>query len=192
MNTENYKYQQSLLPTSGQHIIADHTTDTLIVYQAFKPSITEYAVKHQSFGGPDYKHGRMTWIKPNFMWMMYRAGWATKPDQERILRLTITRAGWDAILEEAVYSSFQPDIYPSHDVWKALLDTSSVRLQWDPDHDPHGNKLVRKAIQIGMKGSSLKAFHSEYLLKIEDITDFVIEQRSRKDDPLVPKERVVA
>ena len=93
MKTENYQAQQALLPRTGQHVIADHDADTIVVYQAFKPAIADYAVKHQAFGGSHYKHGRMTWIKPNFMWMMYRAGWATKTDQERILRLTITRAG---------------------------------------------------------------------------------------------------
>ncbi|MFM7854759.1 MAG: DUF4291 family protein [Flammeovirgaceae bacterium] len=24
---------------------------------------------------------RMTWMKPNFLWMMYRSGWATKHNQ---------------------------------------------------------------------------------------------------------------
>jgi len=24
---------------------------------------------------------RMTWIKPNFLWMMYRSGWASKKNQ---------------------------------------------------------------------------------------------------------------
>src|SRR4051812_17137799 len=27
---------------------------------------------------PPFKAGRMTWIKPSFLWMMYRSGWATQ------------------------------------------------------------------------------------------------------------------
>ena len=192
MNTEPYPLQQRLLPAEGQHVIADHTTDTLVVYQAFKPAIAEYAVKHQTFGGPHYKHGRMTWIKPGFMWMMYRAGWATKVDQERILRLTLKRSGWNTILHKAVHSSFQADHYADHANWKEALTSSDVRLQWDPDHGPDGEKLTRKAIQIGLRGATLADFHRDYLLHIEDITPFVEQQRKNKgDNLLVPVERVV-
>ena len=192
MNTEPYALQQQLLPREGQNVIADHTTDTLIVYQAFKPEIADYAVRQQAFGGEHYKHGRMTWIKPGFLWMMYRSGWATKTDQERILRLTITRAGWDTLLQKAVYSSFQADQYVDRAAWKAALAASDVRLQWDPDHGPGGQKLSRKAIQIGLRGNSLAAFHREYLLKIEDITPFVADQRNKRGmDLMVPVERIV-
>ncbi len=192
MKTELYTLQQSILPPEGQQVIADYTAGTIVVYQAFKPEIAEYAVTHQAFGGPHYKHGRMTWIKPGFMWMMYRAGWATKKDQERILRLTITRAGWETILAKAVYSSFQADHYPDHAAWKAAIGRSDVRLQWDPDHGPTGAKLGRKAIQIGLRGKTLTDFHHSYLLNIEDITPFVEEQRGNIGPALiVPVERVV-
>lgn len=187
-----YHPLQSRLPATGRHVIADHTDETIIVYQAFKPAIAEYAVTHQAFGGSHYKHGRMTWIKPGFMWMMYRSGWATKPDQERILRLTISRDEWRALLDEAVHSSFQHDLYADHDAWKTALADSDVRLQWDPDHDPQGKKLERKAIQVGIKGTALIAFHTDYLQKIEDITSFVEEQRGRPvGELLVPEERVL-
>jgi hypothetical protein len=192
MKTELYHEQQRRLPSGGQHLIADHDDDTLIVYQAFKPAIADYAVRHQAFGGPHYKHGRMTWIKPGFMWMMFRAGWATKVDQERILRLTIKRSGWEEILRQAVHSSFKADIYDDEQTWKNALANSGVRLQWDPDHDPEGNKLERKAIQIGLKGKILEAFHADYLLQIEDITPFVTAQRENRGAKLlVPIERVM-
>jgi hypothetical protein len=35
------------------------------------------------------EHG-LTWIKPPFLWMMYRCGWATKPGQETVLDVAIT------------------------------------------------------------------------------------------------------
>ena len=45
------------------------------MYQAFKPEIGQYAVAHQRFTGcPDYNSTRMTWIKTNFLWMMFRCG----------------------------------------------------------------------------------------------------------------------
>lgn len=43
-----------------------------------------------------------------------------------------------------------------------------------------------------MKGALLILFQKEYLLKIEDITDFVATQRTRWGmELLVPEERVV-
>ncbi|MFT5999906.1 MAG: hypothetical protein ACI81P_002365 [Neolewinella sp.] len=39
---------------------------------------------HQQLGGPAFSYQRMSWIKPNFLWMMYRCGWAKKQDQERL------------------------------------------------------------------------------------------------------------
>ncbi len=38
---------------------------------------------------------RMTWIKPNFLWMMYRSGWAVKKNQERILAIKLTKKGFE-------------------------------------------------------------------------------------------------
>jgi hypothetical protein len=39
----------------------------------------------------------------------------------------------------------------SREEWQDQVKESSVRLQWDPDHDPFGNKLERRAIQIGLR-----------------------------------------
>jgi hypothetical protein len=186
-----YSSLQAQLPERGKHVIADYDESVVYVYQAFRSSIAQHAVTHQQFGGPDYRHGRMTWIKPGFMWMMYRSGWATKANQERILRLALSRHGWDRILTLAVHSSFPPDLYPDRAQWKEALRQSDVRLQWDPDHTPHGQKLERKAIQIGLRGKTLRRFHQEWLVDIEDITPLVIEQRGQRKNPMVPVEQVM-
>jgi len=57
-----------------------------------------------------------------------------------------------------------------------------VRFQWDPDHDPYGNAISRRAIQIGIKGEMLKEFNNKMIFKIIDITDFVADQRRYVDD----------
>lgn len=67
-----------------------------------------------------------------------------------ILGLRIRRVFFDSILAQAVASTYQPDIYASREAWKAAVDTSEVRLQWDPDHDPQGAKLNRRAVQLGL------------------------------------------
>ena len=43
----------------------------------------------------------MSWIKTNFLWMMYRCGWASKKNQERVLAVRITREGFETILKNA-------------------------------------------------------------------------------------------
>lgn len=70
-------------PQTGQHILAQFDEDSIVVYQAYRSSIALYAVANQRFGG-DFSYNRMSWIKPNFLWMMYRSGWATKEGQERM------------------------------------------------------------------------------------------------------------
>ena len=51
------------------------------VYQAYSQPIADWAVEHQQLGGPDFNPTRMTWIKPSFAWVLYRAGYAHKHNQ---------------------------------------------------------------------------------------------------------------
>lgn len=171
-----YSQYERDLPQSGQYILAQQTTDTVIVYQAFNPRIATYAVDHQHFGGPHYSYNRMTWIKPNFLWMMYRCGWAAKENQKRVLAIEIAKSHFDEILAQAVHSSFKSDLYPTREAWQEAVKGSDVRLQWDPDHNPYGAKLERRAIQLGMRGKVQEQFGKDWIISIEDITDFVMEQ----------------
>ncbi|WP_390624194.1 DUF4291 family protein [Fodinicola feengrottensis] len=61
----------------ARQVRAAYDDDTIIVYQAYASAIAEPAVTAQAFV-PPFKIERMTWIKPSFLWMMYRCGWATK------------------------------------------------------------------------------------------------------------------
>jgi hypothetical protein len=173
---ENYSAYKERLPKTGKQIIGQYDEQWIVVYQAFNPGITDYAVKHQQFGGDHYSFNRMSWIKPNFLWMMYRAGWASKPNQERIVALWVDREKFEHILSRAVHSTFVEEIYQTEANWKKALSESEVRLQWDPDHDPYGNKLDRKAIQLGLRGNILRQFATQWLGKIEDITDWVKQE----------------
>jgi len=192
--TEPYLRSLEYRPSNGQHIIAHHTDHDIVVYQAYNDEIAGFAIKHQHLGGDHFSYNRMSWIKPNFLWMMFRCGWAQKANQERVLAIRISKQHFDDILSKAVFSSFN-DGYKSHKAWRADLETKDVRLQWDPDHDPYGNKLTRRAIQLGLKGKALEEFGKERLLSIEDITEFVlaqVEHVNAKDlnQLLVPVERI--
>ena len=183
MNLKTIKYSnyEKELPQSGQHIIGQLRNDNIIVYQAFNPNISKWAIENQKFGGDHYKFTRMSWIKPNFLWMMYRAGWAKKEHQQNILAIEISKTNFETLLEEAVHSSYIEEVYQTRENWNAKLRTSQVRLQWDPDHNPHGEKIERRAIQIGIKGDLLEKFGKEWIISIEDITEFAHEQKSILD-----------
>ena len=190
---EKHVDQQPHWPRTGRHILAQYDDASIVVYQAYRPAIAEYAVKHQRFGG-EFSYSRMSWIKPNFLWMMYRAGWATKEGQERILAVRLRRDFFDEILRAAVPSSFDPARFASNEDWRRAVAQSDVRLQWDPDHGTKGHPLERRAIQLGLRGRMLRRYGEEDLLGIEDITPFVREQHAHVDGDLtrlvLPRERV--
>ena len=87
-----------------KQIRAVYTEKTIRVYQAYNKIIADEAVKNGTFGN-SFKLDRMTWIKPSFLWMMYRCGWGTKADQEHILAIDIKREAFDFIVQNAVISS---------------------------------------------------------------------------------------
>jgi hypothetical protein len=196
IKTEKYKEQIHRLPKVGKQVIGQISGENIIVYQAFNANITAYAIKHQQFGGNAYSFNRMSWIKPGFLWMMYRAGWATKENQERILAITLPLVHFKTILAQATITSFDKSYFETEELWKAEMNNTEVRLQWDPDHDPFGNKQERKAIQIGMKGNLLKKFCTEWIIAIEDVTDFVQLEHKKVtnnniDDINIPYEEVI-
>ena len=196
MKTEKYIEQVKRLPINGKQIIGRTYGTNIIVYQAFNQHIAKYALENQKFGGSNYGFGRMSWIKPGFLWMMYRAGWASKENQQHILAITISLENFKKILSQATISSFDDKIFETHQIWKVELSQTEVRLQWDPDHDPFGNKQSRKAIQLGLKGTILRQFATEWIIKIEDITDFCKNEYQKVitkniDDLNIPFEEII-
>lgn len=176
LDTTPYAEQVEQWPAAGRHILAQHDASTIIVYQAFRPEIGHFAATRGYFGG-QFRYTRMSWIKPNFLWMMYRSSWGRAEGQEVILAIRLTREFFDSLLEQAVPSSFVPERFESQDRWKAAVEQSGVRLQWDPDHDPSGEKCERRAVQLGLRGKTLEAYGKREAVEITDISDFVAEQR---------------
>jgi hypothetical protein len=192
LTTEPYLAQKARWPREGRHILAQYDATSIIVYQAFRPDIVRSAVTHGHFA-EGFSLSRMSWIKPNFLWMMFRSGWAQKPDQEAIVAVRLLRSAFDAILGAAVQSSFVREIHGTEEAWKSAVASSDIRLQWDPDHDPRGQKVERRAIQIGLRGPTLARYASEWILGVEDVTDFVREQHANAGDHerlLLPREEV--
>lgn len=110
-----------------------------------------------------------------------------------ILAIRLHREAFETILRHAVHSSFQPSVYESLDEWSSAVANSEIRLQWDPDHRPNGEKVERRAIQLGLRGNMLKHYANEWIIRIEDMSDFVAEQRKNVgslSDLVMPRERV--
>jgi|SRR5215469_1432341 len=153
---------------------AAYTEQTVTVYQAYSPQIADAAVRAGTFVAP-FSRDRMTWIKPSFGWMMHRSGWAAKPGQERVLAIEIKRDGFDWALAHACLSHYEPGTHCSPQAWAALKDGSPVRVQWDPDRSLTGERLSRRAIQIGLSGEAVHRYCDEWICSITDITVTVCE-----------------
>ncbi|MBN1311498.1 MAG: DUF4291 domain-containing protein [Anaerolineae bacterium] len=188
-----YISQTESWPEQGRVILAQYNDQTVVVYQAFNREIGAYAVRHGRLDGAGFSLKRMSWLKTNFLWMMYRSGWGSKPDQKCVLAIWLRRDAFDAILEQAVQSLFAPEVYGDRGAWQHALDQSEVRLQWDSDHNPKGGKLKRRAIRLGLSGEMLRSYAQEWIVRVEDISKYVHEQARYAHDPemlLVPAERI--
>jgi len=192
LRLEPYVDQRPLWPAAGRHILAQYDDEAIVVYQAYRPAIGLHTAAHGRFGG-GWSRDRMSWIKPGFLWMMYRSGWATKEGQEVVLALWLRRDGFDELLASAVPSAHDPVRFPSEADWKRAVKHSDVRLQWDPDHAPGGTPETRRAVQLGLRGEALRRFADDWLLAVEDITPIVRAQHPHAQNPyrelLTPSER---
>jgi len=177
-----------------KEILAVYNNKSIRVYQAFNSAIAKEAVKKGNFG-ENFSLTRMTWIKPSFLWMMYRSNWATKKDQEHILAIDILREGFDEILSKAVLTSDESSIFESFGDWKNSFKSSQVYCQWDPDRDIWGKPIGRRAIQVGIKGQAVKDYIEKWICSISDITSDVTKMRNQKNSgslnkDLLPKETI--
>ena len=157
--------------TPARQVRATFDDDTITVYQAYPAAIALPATANGSFDNTPFKLDRMTWIKPSFFWMMYRSGWATKPSQEHVLAIRITRAGFEKALSLACLSHFDPDVYPDHATWEARKRTSPVRVQWDPERNLALEPLPWRSLQVGLTGEAANHYVHRWTVDITDITD---------------------
>lgn len=177
-----------------KEIRALYKEDTIRVYQAYNAYIANEAVKKGTFGS-HFKMDRMTWIKPSFLWMMYRCGWGTKENQEHILAIDMKRDAFDFLVQNAILSAYNDDMGIGYAEWKEQIKKSDVRCQWDPERDIFGNPLEYRSIQLGLRGDAVKKYVNEWIMNITDITDYVKELNEKRRNGedislLLPKEQI--
>ena len=152
-----------------RQILASYDSEGIFVYQAFKPSITEEALRKGTYGN-GINLETMTSIKHSIGRKLYRSVYATKHRQESILKIKLTHQGFQEILKQAIPTSFDRDIFESERDWKRSLDNSEVRYQWDPDRDLSLRRLEHRALQLGIRGSVVKNYVNNWILEIEEVT----------------------
>ncbi|MFD4738548.1 DUF4291 domain-containing protein [Streptomyces virginiae] len=155
---------------------AAHTDTTITVYQAYSPALGLPAARDGRFP-PAWKRERMTWIKPSFLWMMYRCGWGTKDGQETVLAVEITREGFDRALREACLSHYARGVHADRAAWQEALRSAPTRVQWDPERDLRLNPLPYRSLQLGLSGPASRAYADEWTVAIRDVTGTAREIR---------------
>ncbi|GAA0912947.1 DUF4291 domain-containing protein [Streptomyces thermoalcalitolerans] len=178
-----------------RRIRALHTASTITVYQAYSPEIGIPAVRQGRFP-TTWKRDRMTWIKPSFLWMMYRCGWGTKAGQETVLAVEITRDGFEWALRNACLSSYVPGLHSDRSAWKRELKRAPARVQWDPERDLHLRPLPYRSLQLGLSGEAVRRYADEWTVSISDVTPLAHEIHARVSSGdldsaarLLPRER---
>jgi Domain of unknown function (DUF4291) len=157
-----------------RRIRALHSESTVTVYQAYSPQIGLPAAREGRFPAA-WKRERMTWIKPSFLWMMYRCGWGTKPSQETVLAVEITRDGFEWALRHACLSSYVPGVHSDHAAWRQQLKSAPARIQWDPERDLHLRPLPYRSLQLGLAGEAVRLYADEWTVGISDVTPLARE-----------------
>lgn len=164
----NNAFTKSLLP---ENLLLVHKSpthpDTITLYQAYNPEIASYFATHGHLKDcSKFSWTRMTWVKPGFSWMMFRSGWATKHNQERIVAIHVKTSLFNH--------------------W-VTTESPNIRIQWDPDHwpvPPDYRKRQHRVIQIGIRNEELHNLAGGAAVAVEDITEYVHEQHQKLLDGL--------
>ncbi|MFD0306097.1 DUF4291 domain-containing protein [Streptomyces sp. NPDC127119] len=158
-----------------QHRIrAAHSESTITVYQAYSPEIGLPAVRAGRFPAA-WKRDRMTWIKPSFLWMMYRCGWGAKEGQEVVLAVEIQRDGFEWALRHACLSGYARGVHPDRATWQRQLKRAPTRVQWDPERDLRLQPLPYRSLQLGLSGEAARRYADEWTVAIRDVTPLARE-----------------
>lgn len=155
-------------------IRALHTSSTVTVYQAYRPAIGLPAARDGRFPA-EWKRDRMTWIKPSFLWMMYRCSWGTKEGQEVVLAVEIDRSGLEWALAHAELSHYVRGVHADQAAWKRGLRTAPARVQWDPERDLDLSPLPYRSLQLGLSGEASRRYADEWTVSVRDVTPLARE-----------------
>jgi len=193
--------------TPYRQIRALYDDETITVYQAYNRAIASAAVAAQKLhASPKFRPTRMTWIKPSWAWMLYRAGYSYKdPGQERILALKMRHADFVGLLEKAVLtthaaavetpaetggsSNNEEAVEPGAGAKKGrrqrrdpAAKPPDVKVQWDPERTVRLGRLEYRSIQIGIPAAVSPEWTENWIVGIEDVTEKARELKRVLDE----------
>jgi hypothetical protein len=138
----------------------------------------------------------LTWIKPSFLWMMYRCGWGAKEGQETVHAVDISRDGFEWALRHACLSSYVRGLHPDRAAWQRQVKRAPARVQWDPERDLHPRPLTHRSLQLGLSGEAVRRYADEWTVSLTDVTPLAREIHDLVDGGdadsaarLLPRER---
>lgn len=145
-----------------RQIRAQYDSTTITVYQAYCSAIAIPAVQEQKLNAsPAFRMTRMTWIKPSWCWMMYRAGYSYKDaGQERILAIKMSQQAFSELLSHGVLAERGNG-----------ENKATVKVQWDPERNMRLERLDHRSIQIGIPAVLCDKWINEWIVGIEDVTE---------------------
>ena len=116
---------------------ADFDDRGIVGYQAYAPAIAAPALAAQRFL-PPFSLNRMTWIKPSFLWLMHRSGWATSPVRSASWRygspMPAGRRHWPPRRGRMTSSSVTPAKSPRRSAWRSTIEkNTSTRFSQEAD-----------------------------------------------------------
>ncbi|KAK3390768.1 ATP-dependent RNA helicase DHX8 [Podospora didyma] len=188
-------------PTPYREIRAHYDDETITVYQAYSNTIASAAVAAQKLNAsPAFRTTRMTWMKPSWAWMLYRAGYSYKDlRQERILALRMKHADFISVLERGVLSHGGTINMTAGKLGndetqqtQAREKEKEVRVQWDPERTVRLDKLEYRSIQIGIPAALSETWVENMIVGIEDVTQRARDLKKVLDErPDVTDEELV-
>ena len=160
-----------------RQVRAQFRADTITVYQAYSAADRRAGGGRRPFRG-SVQTSRMTWIKPVFLWMMYRCGWGRNPARRRVLGVEITRdrlrVGADARLSEPLRPS------PTHpDRARGAGSSPPVPCESSgtPTRSLHLQPLRHRSLQVGLSATAVDRYVDEWIVNVADLTPSVTKIR---------------
>lgn len=172
----------------GRRVLATFDERAVVVWQAHRPEVADHALACQRFGGELWRIDRVTRLRLSLPSLLARSGWGTRAGRERILAVRLARAGFDAILRQAVPAEFDPAVYASKGAWHLATRYANVTLSWHRDVDAVGGECGWDTPRIGLREHALRAFTDQWVVGVEDVTAWVEANRGRAvcDLPVPP------
>jgi hypothetical protein len=174
--------------TPFRQIRAEHDSETITVHQAYSEEIATAAVREQRLNASEqFSLGRMTWVKPSWNWMMYRAGFSYKDErQSRILTVKMKHDDFFELLRRARVNE-----HAQRDQSGRIGGVHTV-VQWDPERSERIGKYNHRSIQVGISRFDCKQWVEQWILSIEDVTDRVKRHKEAVDENKTCKDIIAA